>query len=398
MRHQAGDDAIHLGAERRNAYREGEGGEDQEEHIHAVAVGSIDEHRRDPAARKELWTMHLYAHRLRPSGVGSMSHQRLEHAMRNSPFIAGFLLAWGLAPSPLHAEAATGAPDAPGGQHGPDAGPHVLPLSMSLSFSDRPTALLEANGRLTVGGLSILARFEGQGVGSDQISLVDDPTGGAHRVLHYLLAAQRRDDPKARVEHYLRLVPMGQTCIIEFSIKLDAGFTPVDLKRPDGGSNWCILRQWHQSAPESPPVCLSVKPGTADILRWEGMFGNSKVDGVKHQVIDERQVEPGRWYDCRGQWNVMPERICTAEKTGCCIVQSNDHVLPQDLADHDTIIRYRGPIGYSARPGHEGDQMREQEGIYQGSHVGMGSHHGYSIDHVALYGPAPAKRDDGPHP
>jgi hypothetical protein len=301
------------------------------------------------------------------------------------------LLAWGLAPSPLQAETAPGLLDAQGGPLAPVSGLPALPQVMALSFSDRPTAVLEHNGYLTTAGLSIMARYEGHGVGRDQITLVDDPAGGSHRVLHYLLEAQRSDDIKARVEHYLRLAPMGQTCISEFSIKLDAGFTPIDLKRPDGGPNWCVLRQWHQSAPESPPLALNVKPGTANVLRWEIISGNSKSDHARSQVLDEREVEPGRWYHCRVQWNIMPERMSAPGRTGCCIVQWSDRVLPRDLADHDTIIRYLGPIGYSARPGHDGDQVREQEGIYQGPHVRTDAHHGYCIDHVALYGPAPAQ-------
>ena len=100
-------------------------------------------------------------------------------------------------------------------------------------------------------------------------------------------------------------------------------------------------------------------------------------------------MQLGKWYHFRVQWKVSPDA------DGRCVVFMSDKKLPQTLTQEDLLFRYAGPIGYTLRGrteaeinqggGHGGRTIREQQGIYQGSHLAPTAHHGYCIDHVAIY-------------
>jgi hypothetical protein len=164
----------------------------------------------------------------------------------------------------------------------------------------------------------------------------------------------------------------------------------VDAKRPDGGPNWCILRQWHQCAPESPPLSLSIKPETNNVLVWTILSGDWKGHGLKTRHFGEKQIELGRWYHFRVRWRITPD------DRGLCIVMMSDTKLPENLTDADVLFAYQGPIGYtlkrkpnSGNP-NQGDfhgafTIREQQGIYQGPHPDPATHHGFSVDNLAIY-------------
>ena len=260
---------------------------------------------------------------------------------------------------------------------------------LTLDFQERTGFLLSKNGGMANSGQFIAARFEGHGTGRENLAIVNDPALGIGRALHYLCGPQQPGDIKARQEHYLHVASMNGTFFSEFSIKLDRDFTPVKTKRPDGGPNWCVLRQWHQSAPESPPIALNIVPGTRDILRWEIIFGDSKGHGTHSRELWKHKTELDRWYHFRVQWNVSPD------DNGRLIVLMSDRKLPRDLTKADTLFSYAGPIGYTlkstpdpaadTKSGHNRRNIREQQGIYQGPHLDPSSHHGYCIGNVAIY-------------
>ena len=254
--------------------------------------------------------------------------------------------------------------------------------------TSEPYASILPSGALKVGNRVFAARNEGQGVDSESFKIVKDRTSSGGKVLHYLVTSQR-DGHKARAEHYLHIEPLGQTFVSEFSVRLDPDFTVVDIKRPDGGPNWWLLRQWHQGVDVSPPLALTVKPGTNNVLEWGIIFGDAKGHGSR-KGFGEMQVALDHWYHYRVQWNISPD------ENGEVVVMMSDTKLPKDLTAQDVQFRYRGPVGYRVEnwndlhipldgTQHEPNTVREQQGIYQGAHPDAGSRHGFSVDNVAIY-------------
>jgi hypothetical protein len=256
-----------------------------------------------------------------------------------------------------------------------------------LNSHEAPGFILQKSGALENQGQAIQPKCEGEGAGPANFSVVNDPTSGGRRVIHYLVTTQK-DGHKARMEHYLHIAPMNSTYISEFSIKLDPDFTVVKSKRPDGGPNWCCLHQWHQCAPESPPLALAITAETNNVVHWDILHGDCKGHD-KHEIFGEKTIQLNHWYNFRVKWNVSPD------KDGLCVVMMSDSRLPKDLDDSDILFRYAGPIGYTlkskppavaAEGNHHGPlTVREQQGIYQGAHEAPNSHHGYSIDNLAIY-------------
>ncbi len=251
------------------------------------------------------------------------------------------------------------------------------------------TATLQHNGSLSVGGRVYKSRSEGDKSGPGDFSIVDDPTSSGGKVLHYFCGSQS-DGHKARTEHYLHIEPMNTTFYSEFSIKLDPEFTKVDTKRPDNGPNWCCVRQWHQGVPVSPPLALTVKSETNNVLVWSIITGDKTGHNQRHQNLGEKQIELGHWYHYRVKWKFSPD------ENGECTVMMSDTKLPKDLTDNDILFSYKGPIGYKvdgwndpAVPidgtTHAPNTVREQQGIYQGPHVDPATHHGFSVDNIAIY-------------
>ncbi len=250
-------------------------------------------------------------------------------------------------------------------------------------------ASLDKNGNLNLDGQVLPARSEGQGSGPGDFTIVKDSTSSSGKVLHYLCKSQS-DGHKARAEHYLHVEPMNTSFCSEFSVKLDTEFTKVDTKRPDNGPNWCILRQWHQCAPESPPLSLSIKAETNNVLVWTILNGDWKGHGLQTNHFGEKQIELGHWYHFRVKWRITPD------ENGQCVVMMSDKILPKDLTDADILFSYKGPIGYTLKGkpntgtpnngnAHGPFTIREQQGIYQGPHVDPATHHGFSVDNLAIY-------------
>ena len=261
---------------------------------------------------------------------------------------------------------------------------------LKVAFPGSTNWWLKPDGDLEVNGQKINAKCEGHGTGPQNFTTIKDPVIGG-RVLHYLCAAQWESDFKARQEHYLYLAPLQQTFVSEFSLKLDDDFTPVKILRPDGGRNWCILHQWHQghaidSRAKSPPISLQVEPGTSNVLEWVILFGSDAPDSIEKRQFGEQRVTLGKWYHFRVEWNVSPNQ------NGRCIVQMSDQKLPSQLTAKETLFRYRGPIGYvepsvpvADYADHGPTSIREQMGIYQGPHLNLQAHHGFSVANVSIY-------------
>jgi|GEM_PF-1193699 len=233
------------------------------------------------------------------------------------------------------------------------------------------------------------ARIEGQGASPESYSIVSDPTSTTGRVLHYLCTSQH-DGHKARVEHYIYVSQMDTPFITEFSIKLDKEFTPVGTIRPDGGVEWCCLHQWHQTL-VSPPLALTVKNGTKDVLFWSMIYRETLNGKYKHIDFPEQKIQLDHWYHFRVKWRISPDQ------NGYLMVMMSDSILPKDLDDRNAIINYHGPIGYAfnkdnaAKPDATGElphgegTIREHIGFYQGPHPDPTTHHGMSVDNVAIY-------------
>lgn len=257
--------------------------------------------------------------------------------------------------------------------------------------SSEPYASLTRNGSLKIGDRIFVSRIEGEGAGPQSFSILRDATSSTGHVLHYVVLAQEHDGHKARAEHYLHIEPLNTTFFSEFSIKLDPENTLVDAIRPDGGENWCLLRQWHQGIAVPPPLALRIEKGTNNVVSW-GVISSSDPNGrnSSSHSFGEKKLELGRWYHFRVRWNISPD------EHGGVLVMMSETKLPKDLTYQDTLFRYDGPIGYRVKnwdhpevsvdgDEHAPNTVREQQGIYQGAHIDPKSHHGFSLDNVAIY-------------
>jgi len=285
------------------------------------------------------------------------------------------------------------------GARGQSGGPANPPLHSLLQLKLGPPAgfIFGNAGRLISTenkNLSLTMRVEGHGSGPAAANPAQLPASAAMPgALHYLCTAQQPGDIKARHEHYLYVAPMGRTYVSEFSLRLDPEFTRVEAKRPDGGPNWCILRQWHQStvSPLSPPIALHVVNGTTNVLAWNLRWSrNDRPTRIEAVERGQGPVEPGQWLHFHVLWHVSPD------DQGRVTVWMSKQKLPKDLTAADTLFSYQGPVGYSAATkssdtagekalGHPLNTIREQQGIYQGPHLSPTSHHGISVANVAIY-------------
>ena len=265
----------------------------------------------------------------------------------------------------------------------PNLSAEFLKPVVALNFEPNGSWSRDKDWGIRARGISVDLRTEGTGGGLGNLTIVDDPVIGIGHALHYLITNQT-DDHKARLEHYMHIAPMRHTFVSEFSLKLDKGFTPRESVTPAGGENWLILRQWHQCAPESPPLSLSIKNGTNNVLSWLVISGKNKHES-QESVIGTYAAKLDHWYHIRMRWNISPPNTNKTQGDGGCKVYLSDTVLPKDLTEANVLFNYQGPIGYADRPGHDGDNIREQQGIYQGAHTLLPVHHGYCIDNVAIY-------------
>ena len=224
--------------------------------------------------------------------------------------------------------------------------------------------------------LSLVARY----------SVVPSGLPGGGNALQYLLGPQKRTDPKARTEHYLTIENFDKSYVSDFSLKLHPGFTPIDLKRPDGGSAWCCLRQWHQGVSIPPPMALWVKQGTRDVITASFSWGtykggkSAKTSGARSS---EKKIQLGQWYHFRFEWRIAPGTDRSYGK-----VWMSDQRKGDQLTAEDMWCNYHGPIGYATpegKPSWEGHPIREQEGLYQNSHLAPDAFHAVIYDNVGIY-------------
>ncbi|MEM7698551.1 MAG: hypothetical protein AAF236_09130 [Verrucomicrobiota bacterium] len=234
------------------------------------------------------------------------------------------------------------------------------------------------------------ARFEGttlagRPVGPQSVSLVPSFSPEAGRAIRYQLGPQGNDS-KARAEHYLHVGELNQTYCSEFSMMLDPEMTIAEKARShDQGPNWVILRQWHQSAPESPPISLGLVQGTNNIIHTLIRFGDHK-GSSSLRLRGRKTLRLGHWYHFRYKWRIAP-----GTDDSHLTVWFSDKRWGDELQASDLLFDYRGPIGYTLRgkPESEINEMswviREQQGIYQGAHRDADSFHAVSIANVQIY-------------
>jgi hypothetical protein len=179
----------------------------------------------------------------------------------------------------------------------------------------------------------------GNTVGPESVMLVPSFSPETGQAIRYTLGPQATAS-KARSEHYLHVGEFNRTYCSEFSMMLDPNMTIAEKTRKhDGRPNWVILRQWHQSAPESPPIALMLDGGSDN--------GRLKV-----------WLREERWGD--------------------------------GLEETDVLFDYHGPIVYTlnGKPESENNShsnaIREQQGIYQGAHLAKMSFHAVSIANVRI--------------
>ena len=217
-------------------------------------------------------------------------------------------------------------------------------------------------------------------------SVVPSGLPGGGNALQYFLGPQKPTDPKARTEHYLTVENFDKPYVSDFSLKLHPGFTPIDLKRPDGGSAWCCLRQWHQGVPIPPPMALSLKQGTRDVIStgfgW-GTYKGGKSGKTYGTRSSEKQIQLGQWYHFRFEWRIAPG----TDRSYCKVWMSAQRKGDQ-LTAEDMWCNYHGPIGYVAldgKPSWDGHPIREQEGLYQNSHLAPAAFHAVIYDNVSIH-------------
>ena len=207
------------------------------------------------------------------------------------------------------------------------------------------------------------------------------PDGG--NALQYALGPQQRTDPKARTEHYLVIENFDKIYVSDFSLKLHPDFTPIDLKRQDGGSAWCCLRQWHQGVPISPPMALSLKQGTRDIISTRFCWGTYEGGEIFRARSSEKKIQLGKWYHFRFEWRIAP-----GTDRSFCKVWMSDLRKGDQLTAEDMWCNYHGPIGYTTpegKPNWNSHPLREQQGLYQNSHLVTKTFHAVIYDNVCIH-------------
>ncbi len=282
--------------------------------------------------------------------------------------------------------------------------PRVAPVSikpadvclLKWDFSEQDFKLQD-NGHMAGNGYKASLSLAGQmlpypkeeGKSLSQVprySLVPSGLPGGGMAMQYALGPQARTDPKARTEHYLKIENFDKTYVSDFSLKLHPGFTPIDLKRPDGGSAWCCLRQWHQGVPIPPPMALWVKQGTPDVIRTSFSWG-TYTGGRRGETYgarsSEKKIQLGQWYHFRFEWRIAP-----GTDRSYCLVWMSDQREGDQLTAEDMWCNYRGPIGYVApegKPNWTGHPLREQQGLYQNSYFAPAAFHAVIYDNVSIY-------------
>ncbi|MEX1048097.1 MAG: hypothetical protein WED15_01120 [Akkermansiaceae bacterium] len=234
------------------------------------------------------------------------------------------------------------------------------------------------------------SRFEGttlsgRKVGPETVQLVPSFSPETGQAIRYTLGPQGKGS-KARSEHYLQVGEMDRTYCSEFSMMLDPNMTVAEKRREyDGGQNWVILRQWHQSAPESPPIALALEGGTNNVIVTSIRYGDHQ--RASSRIFRGRKpLELGKWYHFRFRWHVAPGTDKSRLK-----VWVSDERWGDDLRESDVLFDYHGPIGYTlkGKPASEITRnsytLREQQGIYQGGHLAKDAFHALSIANVRIY-------------
>ncbi len=227
------------------------------------------------------------------------------------------------------------------------------------------------------------ARIEGKSlIDTKPIGIVQSNFGNC---MQYTLGAQDDHDKKARAEHYLFVGELNKCYVSEFSLQLHPKFTIVDKVRPDGGPAWCVLKQWHQSSPESPPMSLEVVTGTSNVIRFGILYGDYKIN-TRSAKSKEMKVKLGHWYNFRVEWKVSPN-----DELGYCRVYVSDVRKGKEFLKKDLWFNYNGPIGYTLKGKPEVEMtdlchnIREHQGIYQNSHLSPETFHAVLFDNVQIY-------------
>lgn len=248
----------------------------------------------------------------------------------------------------------------------------------------------EDNGYMptkTIYGILPSARIEGHSLTTiKQISVISSESKDGGNAIQYTLGPQILTDHKARAEHYLFVGDFGKIYVSEFSLKLDPNFTPIMEKRIDGGTAWCCLRQWHQSSPESPPMALDLKVGTNNVIYTNFLSGTYKTGpDNKSYRSTEKTLQLGKWYHFRYEWRIDP-----GTDNSFCKIWMSDTRMGNQMTDADIWCDYKGRIGYSlvGKPASEigalSWKIREQQGLYQNSHIGANSFHAVIYDNVKI--------------
>jgi hypothetical protein len=269
---------------------------------------------------------------------------------------------------------------------------------VALNFKSKNSRLLpngdfidgEYRPRNTDYGKMPRARFEGtipggNTVGPESVKLVPSFSPETGRAIRYALGPQATGG-KARSEHYLHVGEFNRTYCSEFSMMLDPNMTIAEKTRKhDGGPNWVILRQWHQNAPESPPIALMLEGATNNVIVTSIRYGDRK-GAESRRSRGRKTLKPGKWYHFRYQWHIAP-----GSDNGRLKVWLSDERWGDSLRDTDVLFDYHGPIGYTlnGKPESENNShsnsIREQQGIYQGAHLAKPSFHAVSIANVRIY-------------
>lgn len=271
-------------------------------------------------------------------------------------------------------------------------------LIMALNFTSENSRLLpngdfidgETRPRNTEYGKMPMARFEGtipggSAVGPESVTLCPSFSSETGRGIRYALGPQVTLG-KARSEHYLHVGELNQTYCSEFSMMLDPNMTIAEKTRKhDGGPNWVVLRQWHQSVPESPPIAPGLVGGANNVIVTSIRFGDRK-GAESGRLRGRKTLKPGKWYHFRYLWRIAP-----GAENGRLKVWLSDARWGGSLTETDVLFDYHGPIGYTLNGKPESKinshsrSIREQQGIYQGAHRAKTSFHAVSIANVRIH-------------
>ena len=216
-------------------------------------------------------------------------------------------------------------------------------------------------------------------------TVVSSGLPGGGNALQYFLGPQKPTDHKARTEHYLTVENFVKPYVSCFSLKLHPDFSPINLKRPDGGIAWCYLRQWHQGTTRalSPPMELTVKLGTRDVISTIFRWGTDKGGKTYEARSSERKIQLGQWYHFRYEWRIAPGTDRSYSRVWMSDQRKGDQLTAEDL-----WCNYRGPIGYvnpDGKPSWAGHPIREQQGLYQNSHLAPEAFHAVIYDNVSIH-------------